>query len=688
LSNTSRVLIILALLGALLLPSMRADAQQEGVLVISAPDVASFPNVSFTMDAYDGKGAFLSGLKASDIQILEDGKTIQPAQVEKVSNGLQVILAINLGPSLAHVSDGVSDYQRIQSSLADWANAQPADTLDDYSLSTPTGLFLIRSRVPHELASAVTDFLPEVERAQPSLTSLAQALDLATDPLDRPLIKRSILYITPALPAAQAATLPDLAQRAQQTGVRVNVWEMGQAANGAASAAANPLQQLAEATGGQFASIPSGSPLPNVENVFSEYRHIYQVHYNSAIRAGAGHTLSVAVQNNRLDLSSNESSFSLAVQPPNPIFLSPPESIQRSWSADAANPTPALAPDTVEIKILIEFPDQHQRDLEATRLYVDGKLVDENTSAPFDRFQWDISGLETNTRPVLRLEAVDVLGLSGSSMDTPVEVAVEQPPVQANVIQRLDKRGIAAIGAVGVAGTALILVLVLAGTSRGPRKNRRAEKERMKDPVTQPVPIRQDTRRPQKEKTAPPKRIPDPARSSAQHASAAHTSASRASASHASAARSASASWSVWPLHSAPSDAPARLVALDENAQPVTGGTLLLSRQEITFGSDPRRATQVLESDTIDGLHARLYRGQGDSFYLADQGSVAGTWVNYSPVSKEGVALEHGDVIHIGRIQYRFERLIPDGAAPAQIKVTQLGSGPGGGPGEDPGEDQ
>jgi hypothetical protein len=200
-----------------------------------------------------------------------------------------------------------------------------------------------------------------------------------------------------------------------------------------------------------------------------------------------------------------------------------------------------------------------------------------------------------------------------------------------------------------VAGTALILVLVLAGTSRSARwKNRRAEKDRMKDPVTQPVPIRQDAKRPKKEKTAPPKRIPDAARSSA--------------------------AWSVWPRHNPPTDAPARLVALDENEKPVTGGMLLLSRQEITFGSDPRRATQVIESDTIDGLHARLFRGQSDCFYLADQGSVAGTWVNYSPVSKEGIRLEHGDVIHIGRVQYRFEVSGSDGAALAQIKVTQLGS--------------
>ena len=50
----------------------------------------------------------------------------------------------------------------------------------------------------------------------------------------------------------------------------------------------------------------------------------------------------------------------------------------------------------------------------------------------------------------------------------------------------------------------------------------------------------------------------------------------------------------IWPRGSA-QNAPARLVALDENEQPITGGAIPLSRQEITFGTDPQRATQVLE---------------------------------------------------------------------------------------------
>jgi predicted component of type VI protein secretion system len=40
---------------------------------------------------------------------------------------------------------------------------------------------------------------------------------------------------------------------------------------------------------------------------------------------------------------------------------------------------------------------------------------------------------------------------------------------------------------------------------------------------------------------------------------------------------------------------------------------------------------------------------------IIDHGSVAGTWVNYESVTREGVRLKHGDRIHFGQMQYRFD---------------------------------
>jgi predicted component of type VI protein secretion system len=62
----------------------------------------------------------------------------------------------------------------------------------------------------------------------------------------------------------------------------------------------------------------------------------------------------------------------------------------------------------------------------------------------------------------------------------------------------------------------------------------------------------------------------------------------------------------------------------------------------------------VLNDPSVDPLHARLIRQDDGAFRLSDEGSVAGTWVNYILVSPDGASLEHGDLLHIGRVTFRF----------------------------------
>ena len=72
-------------------------------------------------------------------------------------------------------------------------------------------------------------------------------------------------------------------------------------------------------------------------------------------------------------------------------------------------------------------------------------------------------------------------------------------------------------------------------------------------------------------------------------------------------------------------------------------------------GGDPTQATLVLDAPCVEPLHARLKHSEDGRYLLLDQGSTAGTWVNYAPISGEGAVLEHGDLIHIGKIPFRFE---------------------------------
>jgi hypothetical protein len=76
---------------------------------------------------------------------------------------------------------------------------------------------------------------------------------------------------------------------------------------------------------------------------------------------------------------------------------------------------------------------------------------------------------------------------------------------------------------------------------------------------------------------------------------------------------------------------------------------------DIVLGRDPSLAAVVLDDASVDGMHARLIRQAGGNYLLRDQGSIAGTWVNYHLVPEAGTILEHGDLLQLGRVEFRFE---------------------------------
>ncbi len=110
-----------------------------------------------------------------------------------------------------------------------------------------------------------------------------------------------------------------------------------------------------------------------------------------------------------------------------------------------------------------------------------------------------------------------------------------------------------------------------------------------------------------------------------------------------------------WPQRRLAPKAPAYLTRLSKPGPAAdTAVPVPIIADEITFGSDPKQASISLNDLSVDLLHARLVRKEDGSFWLNDEGSVAGTWINYTMVTRDGAAVEHGDLIHIGRIGFRF----------------------------------
>jgi hypothetical protein len=123
-------------------------------------------------------------------------------------------------------------------------------------------------------------------------------------------------------------------------------------------------------------------------------------------------------------------------------------------------------------------------------------------------------------------------------------------------------------------------------------------------------------------------------------------------------------------LRRRPAPPPAYLVKLTTDGHPMPGDPISLAGHEMTFGTDPTQAISVLDHPSVSPLHARLRMLENGSFLLMDQNSIAGTWVNYESISKDGRLLKHGDMVNFGLLTYRFVQTKPP-AAPKPIVTPQ-----------------
>ncbi|NPV76476.1 MAG: FHA domain-containing protein [Anaerolineae bacterium] len=604
--------LCLASLWVSLLPASAFAAQADNGVALSLVETDSFPELRFYFETYDESGNFIEDLQPEEIRVIEDGVPRPLEVLEKFEPGVQFIAAINTAPVFLNQVAGVSLYGRVQEALASWARTQDAGGLGDYSLASNTGLQAIRLDDPQEFASAIQSYQPDLLTLQPSMVSLSQALDLATDPNPSPLMKRTILYVTGLPLSTQVAALPNMADRAAQLGVRIQVWLVGYPGQ-ENTIAGEALRQMAERTGGSLFVYSGLQEFPDIQAYLQPLRYVYRGSYPSGIRASGPHRLAVQVQREGMRFTSQERVFNLTVLPPNPILISPPSQVQRVWTRpEDKKEKERLEPEAFAVQFLVEFPDGHRRDIVRASLLVDGEAVAEMTQPPFDALDWPLAAYTETGKHWIKVQVEDQLGFIQETIAVPVEVVVE--PTRRGLFGGLvSPERLAIAAAVLVAGAILAAVLFSISRRRvfPTARSRRAAR----DPVTQPVPIRQEPL--------------------LQRSAAADVKTARRSEN--------------------PLPAPARLTRVVEDSLAVEGNYIQLSRNQVTFGSDASQAVIVLDDPSVSKLHARLHHTPDGRYLLNDAGSISGTWVNYTPVSPLGVQLKHGDLIHFGWMAFRFE---------------------------------
>jgi hypothetical protein len=585
--------------------------QNSGEVQVTGLQVGEFPVLRFLLEVKDGLGDPVNGIQPDQIQVMEDGYVRPILELNRIEPGLQLLLAVNESPNLTNQYQGVSYYRLLMQRLESWAQSLPADDPSTFSYVTNSGVQIAQMEDPVYFARALEAYQPDLMAARPGLTSLTMALDLTTNPLPDPYMKRAILYVTPMLDAASREALPMIAERAAQLGTRVFIWVI---APGYPLEAVEleQLRQLADSSGGEIFLSSGTEDFPDPESYFDPLRYIYQVAYESGVNSSGEHRLVTSVTRPDLQITGDEVVFSINVTPPNPIFMDPPVQIQRSFT-EVEGEENRLEPDTYPLQILVEFPDGYQRGIRYTRLYINDEVALENTSPPFDRFDLPLSGYDHSQQLELQVEVEDELGLNQRSIETLVELIVEEPQ-QTWFAAFLSGRRLITLVSLVVA--ALILVLVILLSSQ--RNTLRAAVNRFRrsnDPVKQQVTIRTEQRKKNSAALDSPtvRKVPEPV------------------------------------------NAPAKLVRLSEDGNPIPQRVIPLIRRETTLGADPQQAVCVLDSPTVSPLHARIRQDDTGCFYVDDAGSIAGTWVNYDPVCEHTTRLEHSDIVHFGLMAFRFE---------------------------------
>jgi hypothetical protein len=602
--------------------SVRAQGQAEAILYPA--DISNFPTISAFLDVYDASNAFVSGLKPEALTAFEDGKPLPITAVNELTIPAQIVVAVNPGPQFdLRDATGVSRFQWITQALTTWAQARPADTQDDLSLVTLAGPIILHADVKDWLVS-LNSFQPNFKSSTPNLQTLSIALDAAIAQGTRSGVKRAILFITPHMEDPNVdSELQPLIQRAIQNRIHVFVWMADLDAVQATTSAA-AFSQLAQATGGVF-YFSSSKTFTDPEAYFAPLRKLYSIKYTSAVSSGGQHTLSVQVKGSSGIITSANQTFSVDIQPPNPILVSPPLQITRQPPADDPYNAQVFEPATQEIDIIVEFPDGHTRPLTQTTLYVDGQVAAQNTKPPFNKFVWDLSNFTISGSHTIAVEAVDGMGLKKTSMEIPVTITVVQPPHGITAIFGKYRQYIT-YGAIGFAGAALLLILLITRLQVVFAKARQARRINA-DPLTQPIAavVESDT------KESKPKTRPRNGRGKT-------------------------------------NQSPASLIRLNSHLEPASANPIPLTENEITFGADTAQSTHILNDASIAPRHARITQSDDGVFHIRDEGSVAGTWVNYDQVGKDGHILQHGDVIHFGQLIYRFQLKNPPSLPEPTIK--------------------
>jgi hypothetical protein len=607
LARTSWPLIALLTLGTFLISTL-AFAQSGVNIRISSPNTTQFPTVTMSLFITDTFGRHVPDLSVDNFTILEDGEAIGIDRVEEVTVGTQQIFILNTSRGLrGRDAYGLTRYDYIRSALIEWWGKEEAATI---GIDDLTLLSMDGALTLHSPLAA--ELASAINAYEPEFLEETATFNLLLEALELSADAVSTMEI----PTLIFFITPFIDEPQDLPLANTISWAKDRGITiypilvGPEDLLEYPqvdnLELLAETTGGEMIFFDADAGLDFLAERILTRRKLYNLSYTSKANTSRSHNLQVRITSDEVDVLSDPISYPINISTPEVIFIQPPSRIVRK-SSDESIPLESISPTSTTLQVLVMFPDGYPREIQTSQLIVDDQIISIRSEAPFDTFEWDISRYEETATHEIKVMVEDTLGLQGHTSDTAVVVEVILPPSGISTFKHEPETILTITGIIFFVGVLSATVITL--TRR--RRFKASSSSQEMDPRAQ---NRQATRSNRKLKQGLVEATLEPFSSQ---------------------------------IH------PVNLIGTD-----------------LVLGRDSTFSVTHIDEPSVSALHARLIRLANGDYLIRDQGSVAGTWVNYQSVPKRGKILEHGDLIHLGRVVFRFQ--LPNPPPESRYRVESI----------------
>ena len=612
--------------------ALPVSAQDDLRLQMLDVDASEFPLVRVTLITADEQSAPISD--PSQLTLRENGTPVNDVSYETIPTGVDVTFIIDANPDIVGVDDdsGLSRREKVQDSIRRFAEfyMNPAG-LDQVSIIVPgddaqSGQFLLQdATLPEEVIAAIDAYQPVSLSPTPLNAMLAMALDQMQLRTDNGRY-HALLLFSDARRLSDQLSYPILTAQANDNNTPIYAAILGAVAD---DVEIENVRGLFGPTRATYVHMPVGTETDAIYEIWQQQGDQVQLSYRSQ-----------EWQNGRTQLNVNfgdalaSGSFDLSLQAPEVLMQGENVQIHRVGAAPdsaLADLQPAVQPLTANIY----WPDGFPRVLSEVTLLVNDQpqaVMDALPDQPLVEvtIEWDISSLVEGDFDLV-LTVTDELGYQGSSSVLPARLTSERPlpatvvptpaPAEENGVQSIFSAlpfervslflksiplpwerltWLSGDVAAGITGVFLFLLVAVFWRNR----DRQSPDDRLQE-----ILMRSSTSAASQAETKKEEMEPHIAR--------------------------------LEPFATAPTE------------------SIEFFGDNITVGRDERLADIVVPHESLASLHARI-RHQEDEYWLFDEGSAEGTYLNYERLGLAPRMLQDGDVVQFGTVSYHF-RLRPLG---------------------------